>query len=189
MSREITYGNVIVDIDTLPEKSLLALAHRGLRAYLGNEQSSKVTAWKDENSEASEAAVAAKRDEFVAEALQKLLDGTMGAGGSRGPRGTKIETLMRQIGEKRARIILKANGLTWPTKDKTVKFGNAEFDGPTLIQRQINAAKDSVAVVKYFGGKTVQEEAEAEMKAAERIESRVAKSKGEVGEDAEALGL
>jgi len=198
----LAYGDKYkIDLSSLPEASLRALLSRGLTHYMGSEQASKVTsARKAAEEAAAEAAKAAGGDEaaiaaaiasafgeaeaeaakvkFQDEAWGHLVAGTMG-GGARGPRGTAVETVMRQIIVADITTKLKAAGLTVPKGKDTIKLGEQAFTLSDLIDRAM--ARD---------GERFRKEAEAEMKARERRAAKAladAKASGATGLDA--LGL
>lgn len=181
---DVTYGDHTINTDNLPEKSIQALLSRGLAHFLGNEQAAKVSGWANGIKEKSGAApsddeVASAKAGYVAAALAALAAGTIGAG-TRGPRGTATETVMRQIAEKEVRSILAQNHMALPSGDKTVKFE----DGTELTRADLLSRR----LAKH--GDRIRKEAEAEIKAAERKAAKAtaeAKQAGGVGVDA--LGL
>jgi hypothetical protein len=122
-----SYGDYKVDTTKLPPVSVDALIRRGLSHFLGNEQASKVAAHFDGKSEAesTDAAKAAFKAECQAKAVEALGKGTIGAN-VRGPRGSQVETIARQLVEKELRDILKHHGLTMPSGDKVVEFASGE---------------------------------------------------------------
>ena len=178
----IAYGEITIDVATMPTKSLLAMVKRGVAHYLGNEQAAKVTSWKEsfqtENKrEATDDEIAAKKAEFTASALEALNKGEVGHS-TRGPRGTALETVMRAIALERATTLLGNAKLKMPSKDEKVTFPNGQaFTRQELIDRQIAFEKSSKPVA-MFGGKTVREAAEAKMKEIERAKARAAADPG-----------
>jgi len=179
----LSYGDKYkIDLSSLPEASLRALLSRGLTHYMGSEQASKVTAARKAAEEAGEtfgeAEAEAAKVKFQDEAWGHLVGGTMG-GGARGPRGTAVETVMRQIIVADITTKLKAAGLTVPKGKDTIKLGEQAFTLAALIDRAM--ARD---------GDRFRKEAEAEMKARERRAAKAladAKASGATGLDA--LGL
>lgn len=154
---QLEYGTHKLDTAKWPEKSVEALIRRGLAHYLGNEQASKVTAHFDDKPDATDVEKAAFKAECQAKAIEALEKGTIGAN-VRGPRGSQVETIVRQLAEKEVRDILKHNGLTMPSGDKVVEFANGEkLTRAQLIERR---------VAKH--GERLNKEAETEMKRRER---------------------
>lgn len=153
----IEYGTHKIDTDKLPEKSVQALLSRGLTHFLGNEQASKVAAkFKDQEGITDEMRNAAKAD-FVANAVKALTEGTIGTR-TGGPRGTGVDSVMRQLAEAEVKGILKHNKLSMPTGDKVVKFA----DGTVLTRAELIDRR----IAKH--GDRLRKEAEAEIKREER---------------------
>ena len=171
----------------------MAFIRRGVAHYLGNEQASKVTGWKakraEEGNPANDAEVAAFQADCISAALKAAYDGTMGSS-VRGPRGTALETVMRQIALGRVRVLLGNAGLSVPKKaEDSVAFANGDsFTLAQLVKRQIEAEPGSKSVT-FFGNKTVQAEAEAKMKADERAKAKAAEAKGAGASTVADLGL
>lgn len=156
---EITYGDhVKFNTDTLPPVALEALLRRGASHYFGNEQASKVASWAEsQETPPTDEAKAAKKAEFQAAALKALLEGTVGTI-VRGPRGTGVDSVVRQLAEKEVKDILKAQKLAMPTGDKKIKFPDgSELGRADLIDRRI---------AKH--GERLHKEAEAELKRRDR---------------------
>jgi hypothetical protein len=179
----VTYGDHTIDVAALPEKSVMALIRRGVAHYLGNEQASKVSGWKAERAEsgnpANDAEVAAYKADRMAEAVKALMDGTIGSS-IRGPRGTAVDTVIRQLAETEVKGILKANGLSMPSGDKVVEFA----DGTRLTRGQLIDRR----ITNH--GDRLRKEAEAKIKADERKAQReVDAAKAAGGQGVEALGL
>lgn len=141
-STVLTWGDQSVDFAALPVRSQLALAKRGLAHYLGNEQASKLTTWatafaEENKREATDEEKSAQKSKLIVEAIDKLANGQIGLGGG-GPRGTQLDTIVRQLAEGEVRTALKNAGLVMPTGDKTVKFPTGEeFTRAVLIARRI----------------------------------------------------
>jgi hypothetical protein len=179
----VAYGEYTIDISALPEKSRMALIRRGVAHYLGNEQASKVSGWKAGLVEAgtppNDAEVAAFKLDCMNAAVKALIEGTIGSS-IRGPRGSTADTVARQLAETEIRNILKHNGLTMPSGDKTVKFGDGtELTRAQLIDRRLAGH-----------GERLRKEAEAKIKADERKAAReVDAAKAAGGQGVEALGL
>lgn len=102
----VTVAGSDFNIDTLPRQSLVSLVRKGLAHYLGNEQASKVTAWKASNPDATDEAIATRKSEFVAAAVEAILAGTMGVQSTRGPRATPVDAVARRMAEAEMRATL-----------------------------------------------------------------------------------
>lgn len=134
---KLTYGTHEIDFDSLPANSQAALAKRGLSHYMGNEQSAKVSAHFEDKPDATDEDKAAFKADCQKAAIEALKSGTIGSS-SRGPKGTAAETIARQIAEKEIKDILGAAGLTFPTGDKKVKFGDgSELTRAELLSRRM----------------------------------------------------
>lgn len=145
----LAYGKTFsCDPRELPEVTIHALLRKGLTHFMGNEQSSKVSTWtQDEIAEGRKVtadAKAAKLAELQVDAWKQMLEGKIGVS-SRGPRGTALETVMRTIAEKRVKAALGAAGMTLPTGDKQAVFPNGQsFTRAELIQRQLAKYGDEI---------------------------------------------
>ena len=176
----VTYGEISFELDALPAKSLLAMVKRGVGHYLGNEQASKLTTWKEARETETgvpptEEAIAQAKSGFQSDALAKLLAGEVGHS-VRGPRGTAVDTVIRQIALERATKLLADAKLKMPVKDEVITTpAGATYTRAQLIQRQIDAEKGSKAVT-VFGGKTVREAAEAKMRELDRAKAKSAET-------------
>jgi hypothetical protein len=167
-----SYGHSI-DLASLPYSSQVALMRRGVAHYLGNEQASKVSGWVEKQpGEVTDVDKAAVKAEYIREAVQAMIAGTMGHGRVGVARGTALETVMRRIAETEVKAILKANKLAWPSGEKTVTLGDATFTGRQLVERRLAQHGDRIKTL-----------AEKEQKALERMAAATA------GEGAAALGL
>lgn len=184
---KLEYGDKIaVDTATLPAVSNEALIKKGWSHYMGNEQASKVTAWKAKleagtPAEGDKPAVAgrtptadeieAKKAEFQATALKALQEGTVGVSVARGPAVSPEETVMRQLARAEVTAILKDAGLKVPAGDKVVKFGDGqEFTMAALIARRLEPEADGRA---YAHGGRLKAEAAKELKRREREAAKV----------------
>lgn len=162
MSNIIEYGPHKIDVDTVPAANLTALIRRGLAHYLGNEQASKVTSHFD-GEEATDDAKAAFKVECVAKAIDVLLNGVMGAGRIGVPRGTAIETVVRQMAVKEVIANLKHNKLAMPKKaEDTVTFNAGQANERKLTRTQL------VDMWTKKHNERLTKAAEAEMKRQER---------------------
>lgn len=153
---EVTYGETKVDFGKLPAASQFALVKRGLAHFLGNEQASKVVSHFKNVPDAGEADKTAYRDACVKDALAALHAGTVG-NSVRGPRGSAVETIVRQIAVKEIKNILGMNKLKMPKAGEKVTMGNGQsFTGDELIARRLANPEH---------GPRIQKEAEAQIKA------------------------
>lgn len=141
-----------VAIADLPQVSLVALAHRGLVHILGNEVASKVTAWKktDAGANATEDDIAAKTEAFRAEAMEKVLSGSLGVRTGT-VRGTALETVMREVAIERLRSNFAAAIKKNPAHPKfpgdaktTINVRGEELNRATLIERHIAKFRDVI---------------------------------------------
>lgn len=168
----LTYGDVTVDTSTLPPASIDALLRRGLSHYLGNEQASKLTSWKEseEGKTASDAQVSTKKAELIAGAMRALHEGTVGTR-TFGPRGTALETLEREVAwERLSPMLAKVPGYkasVFKDGGKLHITGRGDLTKAELIAAYI--AKNAEAVRK---------EAESRVRARERM----AKGAGELAD-------
>lgn len=144
-STVITYGeNFSVDLEKLPQKSVIALARRGLSHLLGSEQASKVTAYFDPEHDEAEARKSedknAKKLDFQKAAFQALLDGTIGAS-VRGPSVDPISAIINRLAKAEVKAILANFKLKWPAKaEDTVKLPDgSQVTGAQLIARRLDA--------------------------------------------------
>lgn len=127
---ELTYGNTVLALADIPEVSKIALMARGLSHILGNEVASKVSGkvkkWEAENEalleDDPEGFAEASRDnreswaeEAYNDAVNKIMSGTLGLRAV-GPRGTAIETEMRDIAIEEIKAHLAAQKIKWPSK-------------------------------------------------------------------------
>lgn len=148
-STVVKFGDHIVDMASLPSESVVAMFRRGLAHYLGNEQASKLTGWKDDfakehGREPTDAEYSDRKAQYQADAVKLLAEGKVG-GGVRGPRGSALETVMRKIAEGQIRAMLKQANLSFPAGDKKLKFANGtELTGAELIARRIASHGDAI---------------------------------------------
>ena len=98
---------ITVSPSDIPTISLFALAQRGFSHVLGNEVASKLAAWKkgEEGATAGEAEVAAFVQAKREEALEKIMQGTLGVRSATAPRVSGIEALMRRIAVEKLQLI------------------------------------------------------------------------------------
>lgn len=185
---QLEYGKLSVDTATLPEASLNALIRKGWAHFMGNEQASKVTAWKAKlvdgtpatdtapavaGREPSEDEISAAKDAYQAAALKALQDGTVGVSVARGPAVSPEETIMRGLAKAEITATLKANGLKVPTGEAVVKFGDGQsFTMAQLIARRLEPEGEGRS---YAQGGRLKAEAAKEMK---RRAREIEKAKG-----------
>lgn len=165
----IEYGAHVINVDALPHTSILALVRRGLSHYLGNEQASKLTAWKqrDENKSATDEQVAGHKASLVQAAIEALTAGTVGIRAPRQPSIDPVEREMERIALREVSAVLKANGLKMPKGEATVTFGTGE--GQTMLTQD-----DLVERRLTKHGDRIRKEAEAEIKRKAREAKKVA---------------
>lgn len=154
----VKYGEHTINLVEVPKGNIHALIRRGLAHYLGNEQASKVTShFGDE--EVTDEAKNAFKAECVTKAIEVLLNGVMGAGRMGVPRGTAIETVVRQMATKEVVANLKHNKLAMPKKaEDTITINAGQANERKLTRNDLIAAW----VKKH--GERLTKAAEAEMK-------------------------
>ena len=157
----LTYSTHQIDETRFPQVTIDKLVARGLSHILGNECASKVVAFVEkeaaEGREVSDEAKAAKKLEFQNSMIEAMYNGTLSVRASAGPSLDPVEKVMRQLAKGEVSEILKANGLSFPTKDKTITFGEGDsaehLSADDLIDRRI-----------ANHGDRLRKEAEAEIK-------------------------
>lgn len=171
-----------IDIGKLPEISVRALISRGLTHYLGSEQASKVKAKKDAYEKdnggvaAAEDEIAAWKAEFVAQAIEKLVAGSIGVRAV-GTTVDPVEAMSERIAKEQVLEILRANGIKVPKKDEAVSFA----DGST------KSLDDMIATRLEKNGEAIEREAKKRLTDKAKKEA-AAKVAGEVKTFAD-LGL
>lgn len=157
----LSYGtSTAVDFATLPAASQVALARRGWSHYLGNEQSSKLTGWKDkfaaDNKAAgkvdaegngigpTEAEIESKKAEFIESAVKALLDGTIGTRASGGPRLLPFDQAVNDIAKAEVLKVLRENNIKPPKGDEVVKFPDGERTMAQMISTRIDKHGDRI---------------------------------------------
>lgn len=150
----IQYGEIALDFSKLPENSLTAMLKRGVAHYFGNEIASKISGRKAKAAEAgeplSDEAIEALRADFIAEAMAKLQDGTVGTS-TRGIGLDPVEAKMESIARKEIGDVLKANKAKFTGKgeDRKVKFADgSEFTMDQLIERRLGNAEHADRIRK-----------------------------------------
>lgn len=149
---EIAVHGHVVNVTDIPEASRFALMKRGFVHILGNEVASKVTAWKktDAGTNATEAEIDAKTEAFRAEALAKIMDGTMSVRVGT-TRGTALETVMREVAIERLKSNFAAAIKKNPAHPKfpadaktTINVRGEELTRAVLIERHIAKFRDVI---------------------------------------------
>lgn len=187
---QYTYGTAVTIPDTaaLPPASLDAMIRRGLNHYFGNEQSAKVTAFKDKftkenpGTEASPEAIAAFQAEIIGAALEALNSGNVGTS-VRGPRVEPQEAAELAIAKREVTDILRANGIKPPKGDEAVQFA----DGTTKTMAQMVAKRR-----ENFGDRIAKEAAKViaeQRRKADKAKAEAAAITDPKAKTADALGL
>lgn len=165
----IEYAGLTIDPTDFPSTSIEALIRRGISHYLGNEQASKLTAWKakEENKSATDEQIAAHKVSLIGAALAALAAGTVGIRAPRQPSVDPIEREMDRIALREVAAVLKSNGLKMPKGEATVTFGSGDsavaLTQDDLVERRL---------AKH--GERIRKEAEAEIKRKAREAKKVA---------------
>jgi hypothetical protein len=147
--KEFKHGSgedaITVSPADIPTVSLFALAQRGFSHVLGNEVASKLAAFR--KTEAGAAADEAEVAEFVKakrnEALEKILNGTLGVRSATAPRVTGLEALMRRVAveflQARFAAYSKKAGVkvSLPTGDKVVEVAGRAMTREQLIEAEL----------------------------------------------------
>lgn len=137
----------------VPTQSLYALAQRGFNHVTGNEVAAKKAAFvkTEEGAKASEEDLAAKVKAWRQEALQKIIDGTLGVRAVGAPRATGVEALKRAIALEFLKAKLKAysaktgNKVTVPTGDDTINVAGKDYTREQLIDAMLRSKADEIA--------------------------------------------
>lgn len=142
----ITYGDITLDFNALPQTSLVAMLRRGVSHYFGSEQASKVTGLFKPDDEGKIRADVPDTDEnrakaladFRAKAHDAILAGTVGVS-VRGPSVDPISAIMARLARKEVTDILKANGVKPPKKaeDTVATPDGSKFTMGQLVDRRI----------------------------------------------------
>lgn len=139
-------SNIKFDSAALPQASIEALLKRGANHVFGNEVASKVTTAKkkfaaeNDGKELADDEVAALTDQFRADALKRLMAGTIGTA-TRGPAVDPVEAEMEKMAWAEIQTILKANGSKAEGKgdERRWKFANGQtFSKDELIERRLS---------------------------------------------------
>lgn len=174
---QVTYGIHQFDFTKLPAQTLEAMLKRGVTHFLGNEQASKVSGWTKKFSTDNDGAlpgddeVAAKKAEYVAEAIAKMEAGTVGTA-SRGPSADPIEAEMDRIAKREINLVLKENNAKFSGKgdDRKVTFADGtSYTMDELIERRLGNADHSARIRKE-----AEKALRAAAKAAESAKGKVA---------------
>ena len=156
----------------MPAITLLRLAQEGFTHYLGNRVSSKITAWRktDEGKGADDAGIEAKAEEFRAEFLKAMDEGTLGHRvASAGPRVTGFDAILRAVCVEWLKAKLGASGVKMPTGDKTVSVRGKDYTREQLVEQTVARADK----VEYAKGVTLKAEAERREAADKGVEGTV----------------
>lgn len=191
---QIDYANHSVDFAKVPAPSIEALLRRGVAHFLGNEQASKVTAWKaklagdkENPREPSEDEVEQYKNDLVSTALADIYAGDIGSG--RGPRLDPVERELRSLVDSHIANTLAGNGIKFPKGRKlpadgeVVKFANGATR--TMDQMRENVLKTHGDKFRKDAEKRVADLAKKAAQAKANAEALA--QQGPV--DAEALGL
>lgn len=197
---QIDYANHSVDFAKVPAPSIEALLRRGVAHFLGNEQASKVTAWKaklaadkENPREPSEDEIEQYKNDLVSTALADIYAGDIGSG--RGPRLDPVERELRSLVDSHIANTLAANGIKFlkgrklPADNEVVVF-TRDAEGKPLQTRTLDEMRENV--LRTHGDK-FRKDAEkrvadlAKKAAAAKANAESLAKQGPV--DAEALGL
>lgn len=163
MSLEITYGNHKIDLESIPQTSVIALASAGLAHTLGNVVASKIVAEirKAINSEkpsgvtteavkawrsANEDKISALSAKFQGEALAAIAEGKLGVHSPRRPSASAdpLQAEMRKLAKTQITDILIAAGMKFPGvvkgKASTVTLKGKEWTGEELVSNRLDVA-------------------------------------------------
>lgn len=143
--KEFKHGDITVQPADVPTISLFALAQRGFSHVMGNEVAAKVSAWKktEEGASASEEQIAEFTAAKRAEALEKIMNGTLGVRSVSAPRVSGIDALMRRVAveflQARFAAYSKRTGtkVSLPTGDKVVEVAGKAMTREDLISAEL----------------------------------------------------
>lgn len=141
----VKYGERVLDFNTLPQASLVAMTRRGVSHYFGSEMAAKVTAYFDPDHEDAPNRKdtpenrAAKKAEFQQAAYEALVAGTVGVS-IRGPQVDPISAIINRLAKAEVKTILANFKLKWPAKaDDTVELPDgSKVTGAQLIARRLD---------------------------------------------------
>lgn len=181
---QVTYGTNTFDFNVLPESTKLAMLKRGVTHFLGNEQASKVTAWKKKTEEGSDEVpgrspsddeLAAKKAEFVESAIAAMEAGEVGTA-SRGPAQDPVDSEMERIAKREITGILKSNGAKFEGKgeERKVKLTDGSFTMDELVDRRLANADH---------GARIRQEAVDAIAASTRQAEKAKQASGSLGAD------
>jgi len=124
---DLDCGNGLTrSIDTLPRRTVVALAQRGVNHLLGNEISSAITAFKKKNPNATESDIEAKWTELTDAKIAAMDDGTLGTRVG-GPKRRGIDAIEHDVAVEMAKAVYIRKGLPWP------KSGTGQSDAVDAI--------------------------------------------------------
>lgn len=175
----VSYGDHEFSVGELPHASVVALIHRGMTHFLGNEQSSKVTAWKKAQEKGTDTVagrvpsddeIDTYRDSKVDAAIAALRAGTIGVRESSGPKASPREGIVRDIAKLEVIAILierklVKEGTKAVKNDKGFAFGDQTVTFETLVDRRTEKFAERLG-----------KEADEELARRARVAAKAAKS-------------
>lgn len=196
---QITYGAHVIEVESLPAKSLEAMIRRGVSHYLGNEVASKVAAWADKMAapapDGGDAGVivtddekASKKAEIQADFLAKLLAGDVGSA-VRGPQVTPFDRAVASEARARVSARLKANGLKVPKGDETIKLGDGAFTMAQLVDRCVARELDEPFIINGVTFESIRKVADRVVRESEKKVKAAEAAKAGGDKSAESVGL
>ncbi len=150
--KEFKHGDITLNPADVPTVSLFALAQRGFSHVLGNEVASKLAAFKktEEGGAASEAEIEAFVKAKREEALEKIMQGTLGVRTATAPRVSGIEAIMRKVAveflQARFAAYSKKSGtkVSLPTGDKVVNVAGRDMTREQLIEAELKRNHEAI---------------------------------------------
>ena len=150
--KEFKHQDITVSPGDIPTLSLFALAQRGFSHVMGNEVAAKTAAFK--KTEAGATASEAELETFVKakrqEALEKILNGTLGVRSATAPRVTGIDALIRRVAVEFLQARFAAfskrtdTKVTLPTGDKVVNVAGRDMTREQLIEAEIKRNGEAI---------------------------------------------
>lgn len=165
-------GNITVDVTKLPQTSIDAMLRRGFQHYFGNEQSSKVTTFKEkfetENKRApTQDEVDAKRKEFYATAVTALQSGTVGQRANGMPKVTPFEKILYRLAFNEVAGILEKSNIKVPKGEETVVVQGKPWTIDELVERHLEKNSEKFDKAAQAEVKKLERERAAKAKARE----------------------
>lgn len=170
------------DLGALPTASLIALASSGLAHKMGNEVASQVSTEKAKRKEAGSAELTeAEIDTMLAELREemagKILAGTIGTS-TRGPRGTALDTIVRQKAKAEMVAVLAKHGITFPEgkypkthaqagEARVIVMDGKAVTGSELVDRYLTKHSERLTALAKREMAAVEKAAEAATKSTE----------------------